>query len=99
LHLVTAMILPAIAVAADALMRRWRALTIVVVVVLLIGIPSNVNVIVNYMHRGVVENQTAYKQMMLSLPRVPTAKQVPRDVVPDQSLSHVGTVRWLSCRV
>jgi hypothetical protein len=95
LHLVTAMILPAIAVAADALMRRWRALTIVVVVVLLIGIPSNVNVIVDYMHRGVVENQTAYKHMMLTLPRVPTAEQVPRDVVPDQTLAHFVTIGWL----
>jgi hypothetical protein len=95
LHLVTAMLLPALAVAADALMRRWRALTVVVVVVLLLGIPGNVNVIVNYMHRGVVENQTAYKQMMLSLPRVPTARQVPRDVKPDQSLAHFVTIGWL----
>jgi hypothetical protein len=95
LHLVTAMILPAVAVAADALMRRWRALTIVVVVVLLIGIPSNVNVIVNYMHRGVVENQPAYKQMMLTLPRVPTAREVPRGVKPDQSLAHFVTIGWL----
>jgi hypothetical protein len=95
LHLVTAMILPAFAVAADALMRRWRALTIVVVIVLLIGIPGNVNVIVDYMHRGVVENQAAYKQMMLTLPRVPTAAEVPRDVVPDQLLAHFVTIGWL----
>jgi hypothetical protein len=95
LHLVAAMILPAVGVAADALMRRWRALTIAVVVVLLLGIPSNVNVLVNYMHRGIIENQTAYKQMMLSLPRVPTAKQVPRDVKPEQYLAHFVTIGWL----
>jgi hypothetical protein len=95
LHLVTAMLLPALAVAADALMRRWRALTVVVVIVLLLGIPGNVNVIVDYMHRGVVENQTAYKQMMLSMPRVAAATEVPREVVPDQSLAHFVTIGWL----
>jgi len=94
-HLVAALILPAVGVAADALMRRWRALTIVVVVVLLVGIPSNVNVIVDYMHRPIVENQAAYKQMMLSLPRVPTARQVPRDVKPEQYLAHFVTIGWL----
>jgi hypothetical protein len=95
LHLIAALILPAVAVAADALMRRWRALTIVVVLVLVAGIPANVNVIVDYMHRGIVENQTAYKQMMLSLPRVPTARRVPRDVKPDQFLAHFVTIGWL----
>ena len=37
----------------------------------------------------------AYKRMMLSLPRVPTAKEVPRDVMPDQYLAHFVTIGWL----
>ena len=90
------MVLPALGVAADAVMRAVaRGSTVVVIVVLVVGIPSNVNVIVNYMHRRIVKNQAPYKQMMLSLPRVPTAKEVPRDVKPDQFLAHFVTIGWL----
>ena len=46
----------------------WR--TVVVVAVLVVGDPGNLNVIVNYMHRRIVKNQIPYKAMMLSLPRV-----------------------------
>jgi hypothetical protein len=95
LHLVTAMVLPALAVAADAVMRRWRTLAPVVVVVLLIGIPGNVNVLVDYMDTPIVKNQARYRQMILSLPRVPAAKQVPRDVIPDQQFAHFVTIGWL----
>jgi hypothetical protein len=95
LHLVAAMVLPAIGVAADALMRRSRLLAIGIVAVLVVGIPSNINVIVDYMHRPIVTAQTPYKQMMLSLPRVPVATQVPRDVKPDQFLAHFVTIGWL----
>ena len=89
------MVLPALAVAADAVMRRWRLLVPVVVVVLLIGIPGNVNVLVDYMDTPIVKNQERYRHMMLSLPRVPVAKQVPRDVVPEQQLAHFVTIGWL----
>jgi hypothetical protein len=33
--------------------------------------------------------------MLLSLPRVPVAKQVPRGVVPEQQLAHFVTIGWL----
>jgi hypothetical protein len=95
LHLVTAMMLPALAVAADAVMRRWRVLAPVVVVVLLVGVPGNINVIVNYMHKPIVANQLEYRQMMLSLPRVPVAKQVTRSATPDLQLAHFVTIGWL----
>jgi hypothetical protein len=95
LHLVAALVLPAFAVAADALMRKWRALIPAVIVLLLVGIPSNVNLIRNYMHRGIVKTQAPYKQMMLSIPRISTAKEVPRDIKPDQYLAHFVTVGWL----
>jgi hypothetical protein len=95
LYLVAAMLLPAIGVAADAVMRRSRLLVPIVVAVLVAGVPSNVNLIVNYMHRPIVVNQTAYKNMMLSVPRIPLAKQVPRDVKPEQTLAHFVSVGWL----
>jgi hypothetical protein len=95
LHLVAAMTLPALGVAADAVMRRGRLLTAVVIAVLVVGIPGNLNVITNYMHRGIVTNQVKYKQMMLSLPYVPAAKEVPADVKPEQFLAHFVTIGWL----
>jgi hypothetical protein len=33
--------------------------------------------------------------MMLSIPRISTAKEVPRDVTPDRYLAHFVTVGWL----
>ena len=95
LYLVAAMVLPALGVAADAVMRRSRWLIPVVLVVLVAGIPSNVNLIINYMHRPIVVNQTAYKNLMLSVPRLPLAKQVPRDVKPEQTLAHFVSIGWL----
>jgi len=95
LHLDAAMTLPALGVAADAVMRRFRPLTVVVVAVLVVGIPGNLNVISNYMTRPIVTNQVEYKQMMLSLPFVPAAKQVPAAVKPDQQLAHFVTIGWL----
>jgi hypothetical protein len=95
LHLDAAMILPALGVAADAVMRRFRAFTVVVVAVLVVGIPGNLNVISTYMTRPIVTHQVEYKQMMLSLPYVPAAKQVPTVVKPDQQLAHFVTIGWL----
>ena len=95
LHLVVALVLPAMGVAADAVMRRSRWLVVPVVAVLVAGIPGNVNVIRTYMHKGIITNQTPYKAMMLSLPRVAIAKQVPRDVKPEQLLAHFVTIGWL----
>jgi hypothetical protein len=95
LHLVAAMLLPALAIAADAIMRRWRVVAPVVVVVLVIGIPSNVNFIVDYMHRPLVRNEVVYKRMMLSLPQVAAAKEAPRGLVPERELAHFVTIGWL----
>jgi hypothetical protein len=97
LHLFIAMTLPALGVAADAVMRRWKAtwVSVVVIVALVAGIPANLNVMVNYMHKGIVRNQVPYKAMMLTLPRVPIATEVPREVKPDQLLAHFVTIGWL----
>jgi hypothetical protein len=95
LHLVAAMLLPALAIAADAIMRRWRVVAPFVVVVLLIGIPGNVNFIVDYMHRPLVRNEVVYKRMMLSLPEVAAAKEAPRELIPDRELAHFVTIGWL----
>jgi len=95
LYIVFALLLPALAIAADAVMRRWRVMTPAVVVLLLIGIPGNLDVIADYMHKPIVTKQVAYRRMMLSLPRVAAAKEVSRDTIPDQELAHFVTIGWL----
>jgi hypothetical protein len=97
LHLVAAMTLPALAVGADAIMLRWRSrvLTVAVLGVFVLSIPGNLNTIVDYTHRPIVKDQGRYKNMMLALPRVRAAKDVPRAVVPDQYLAHFVTIGWL----
>ena len=62
---------------------------------LVAGIPGNLNVISNYMNRGIVTNQPDYRKMMLSLPYVPAAKDVPADIKPEQFLAHFVTIGWL----
>jgi hypothetical protein len=48
LHLVAALSLPAVAVAAQAVAQRWRAIGPAVVVLLVIGIPGNLQVLYEY---------------------------------------------------
>jgi hypothetical protein len=48
MYLVAALVLPALAVASDAVARRWRILAPAAFVVLLIGIPGNLNVLADY---------------------------------------------------
>lgn len=95
LYLVIAMVLPAFGLAVDAVMLRWRRLAPVVVVLLLVGVPGNINLIVDYMNKPIVQNQSEYRRMMLALPRVDAAKEVSRGTVPDQQLAHFVTIGWL----
>src|SRR5262249_53597421 len=47
MHILAAMMLPAIAVAADAIVRRWREAAPAVVAALVIGIPGNLQILSN----------------------------------------------------
>jgi hypothetical protein len=47
-HVVAALTLPSVAVAADALVRRWRASVPIVAVLLVIGIPGNIQALADY---------------------------------------------------
>jgi hypothetical protein len=70
-------------------------MTPVVAALLLVGIPGNLKVINDLMHRPVVETQATYQRMMLSLARVAAAKEVSRETVPDQERAHFVTIGWL----
>jgi hypothetical protein len=47
-HVAAALVLPALAVAADAVIRRWPVATIAVIALLLVGIPGNVRALADF---------------------------------------------------
>ncbi len=94
-HLGTALTLPALAVAADAIVRRWRVLTPVLAILFLIAIPWNIDQFEQpvfgpaYMARR--------KEVLTNVVRVPEARQVPRTVkpIPDIFLGDGVTIGFL----
>jgi hypothetical protein len=94
LYLFTALALPALAVAAEAVARRWRVLAPVALVLLLVGIPGNIDAL---LQRRRVERstQSEYRRLVLTVPRLPVAHQVPRSVRPEQRLAKPLTLGWL----
>jgi len=94
LYLFVALALPALALAADTLVRRWRVLAPVVLVLLLVGIPGNVNAL-RERRRDERSFQSQYRRLILTLPRVPVAHEVPRSTRPEQQLAKPLTLGWL----
>jgi hypothetical protein len=94
LYLFAALALPAMAVAADALARRWRVLAPVVLAILLIGIPGNLNALIQR-RRAELSSQAEYRRLILALPRVPLARKVARSTRPEQRLAKPLTIGWL----
>ena len=85
-----ALTLPAIAVAADVFVRRWKALLPLAVIVFVVGVPGNISAMRRH---GFVDRGSALT--MLTLPRVPMAEKVPRDTRPEPILAHEVTIGWL----
>jgi MFS family permease len=93
-YLVAALVLPALAVAADAVARRWRVLAPAVLVLLLIGLPGNLWAFNEQRRRDEVL-QAESTRLMLILPRMPIAHELPRWVRPEQRLAKPVTLGWL----
>ena len=94
LSIASAMVLPAIAVAIDALTLQRRSLVIVAVVVLAVGIQPSV--ITDFgSHNEFLEGDANTKAMMLALPRDPVALKVPRTVRPETITARAVTIGWL----
>ena len=98
LHIIAALSIPALAVAADAVIRRWRFAAPVVLVALLIGVPGNIAVAVQH---GDENRATAafFRPFILTLPRLPVAAVLPRGVHPDIYFDPVMTLGWLRAGV
>jgi hypothetical protein len=93
LHIVAALLLPALAVAGDALIRLRRAFAPVVFALFLVGLPGNIGDTGDSFspHHFFVN----YEQTMRSLPRTPLASQVPKDLRPELVNAPVITIGWL----
>jgi hypothetical protein len=93
LHIVAALLLPAIGVAADAISRRAPALVPAVVVILLVGVPGNLDIVVN--HKGPGRGTRPDRELYLAAARVPIAAELPDWVRPDPTLTPDLTLGWL----
>jgi hypothetical protein len=91
-HLLAAMVLPAIAIAATAIARRWRLLGPVVVLLLLIGIPGNVAAIEQ---TGSERFRLGQRRYVLTLTQSPFAAQMPRGYQPLGPAGPEMTMGWL----
>jgi len=94
LHILAALTLPAVAVAVDALLRRSRVIGVAAMAVLLIGVPGNIASANDYArHQRPIDDAT--KQVVLSIPRAPLARRVPRTLRPDPNRAPTLTLGWL----
>jgi hypothetical protein len=93
LHIIAALLLPAIAVAAEAIIRRRREFAPVALALLVVGIPGNLGETMKTFppHRYFA----SYEQTMRSLPRMPLAREVPGSVRPEVVSAPQVTVKWL----
>jgi hypothetical protein len=80
-YIVAALMLPTLGIAADAIARKWRVLTIPVVVLLLAGLPGNLHQGRIYANLSSIDRARA-KVAILAAPRLPNADQFVRTVHP-----------------
>ena len=90
IDLALAMMLPALGVAADAVIRWRRVLAIPVLAVLVMGIPGNVRTISRYT-AGQEQGTDQYRQTLEALPRNPRSRGAPGSLEPLPGIS----IGWL----
>jgi hypothetical protein len=97
LYVVAALLVPVLGFIANALVSRSRAVGVFALAAIVIGIPGNVHTLFDYVNtkRPTV---SAFKNMMLTLPRVPLARELPATQEPNTGLlsrpGHVSA-QWL----
>ena len=75
-HLTAALVLPALAIAADAIVKRWRVLAAPAIAVFLVGVPGSVGSF------RTQENENARPGLISALAQVPVATSAPRSLQP-----------------
>jgi hypothetical protein len=93
-YLVTAMTLPALAVAFDAFTTRWRRFFPIAIALFLVGIPANIGALRDA-NKPISRIQQGTRRIMLPAPRVPLATEVPRSIVIEPITARQVTIGWL----
>jgi hypothetical protein len=94
IYVVGALLLPVVAVAVDAVVRRWWAAVPVLLVSLVASLVGNIQDFSNERaYSG--EFLANYRNMMLTFPRTAFADQVPRDLRPERGLAPYVSIGWL----
>jgi hypothetical protein len=94
LYLVAGLVLPALGVAADALVRQWRAAAVVMVALLALAVAGNVD---EFREQRTLDRELhqPYRRMLLAIPSLPLAREVPPTTRPDRLQARHVTVGWL----
>jgi hypothetical protein len=93
LYIYAVMFVTPLAIAADALVRRWRVLLLPVLALLLVGVPGNVSEFTRHVYA--TPTASALRSTLLSLPRMELAQRVPEDTLIDPYTYPGVTVGWL----
>jgi hypothetical protein len=97
-HVTAALVLPAVAIAIDALLTRWRAVGVLAFAVLLVGVPGNVLDARDYARRQHLVD-SATRRIMLTVPRAPQAADAPPELRPEPNRAPTVTLGWLRAGV
>jgi hypothetical protein len=93
-HLFIAMVLPATALAADALVRRWRVLTLPLCALFLVGIPGNLEAVDDDV-RNREEWHGPYRSHLLTSAYLPEADELPPTLIPEPLFAQWVSLGWL----
>jgi hypothetical protein len=97
LHIFVAMVIPAIAIGANAIARRWRVVAPAILAVLVVGIPGNLAKLEpnGFLNLYSAPFQIAFRQYIISIPTIPAAHEVPRSYQPSPFFAPQLTIGWL----
>jgi hypothetical protein len=94
LHIYGALLMVPLAIAAEALVRRWRVLFVPLIVLFLVGIPGNVSAFVHDQRR-LADASNQYREAILWMAKLPEARQLPAATQPEPVYAAKLTMGWL----
>lgn len=94
-YVVASLVLPAIAIAAEAFMLRWRIATPILALALACAIVGNVRLFDNAGQQRAADFQRAFREAFFLVPRLPIASEMPRDFHPEIGLAPWVTLGWM----
>jgi hypothetical protein len=93
-YVVAALALPAIALAMDALIRRWRVLIPPLIALIVISLVGNIGAFADQ-RRLDARTQPQYRNLMLTIAHDPLARRTPPSLTPERVFAITVTVGWL----